>query len=165
MGELSKRGRAWLLGLGAITSLGLVAGCSPATHSTSAAHPKATPTSKVTSAQGVQTEALPLPGFTSLVQAGNRTGSAQLALLSHVAPGTMGVQIQCTGTGAVHVEVTTIIAFDVNCGNAASFNEIHLGTSRANVVVSVTSNTSAHWALSLGWKAGGSKPSSSDGLS
>jgi hypothetical protein len=158
MGALSRTSKAGFLGLAATAAAaGLLSGCTSVAHGAAGAPPRTSSASTVT-APVVTTQAQLLPGFTPLVRASDRTGSAQLSELGHVAPGTVAVMVQCTGSGSLSVAITTIISFGVDCGGLPSYNEIHLGSSRSNVNVSVASDSSAHWALSLGWAAGGSTP-------
>ncbi|SEM40111.1 hypothetical protein [Streptacidiphilus jiangxiensis] len=102
---------------------------------------------------------LDLPGKV-LLQVAGRTGSAQPAVVPRVEPGTLSVEVECTGPGKITVRLGAVMWFDVDCapGTPGTHNEIVLDNALTDVAVSVHGAAADTWALALGWSDVRQKP-------
>lgn len=89
-----------------------------------------------------------------LLQAADRTGSAQLGVVPRIRPGSLTLAVACSGPGTITVDLSGIASYSgVDCGgdSPGQYDVMDMSTAYTQVRVSVRGASSAHWAVTLAW--------------
>jgi hypothetical protein len=84
-----------------------------------------------------------------------------MTVIPSIKTGTLAVATECIGEGKTTIGIGGLATYTIPCAttSTATYNEIGLGSSSHDVLVTVTAGAGIHWGLSVGWRPGVEHPS------
>jgi hypothetical protein len=141
-----------------------VAGCAPTGAApTAAGQPGAPGISSPSTAPSADpvTYVPSMGGFSKIfTEAANKTGSEQLADITSVPAGTLGIFIECRGPNNMQLNLGKLGTFALSCGSKTipNYDEIGLGSTKTDIPVAISAAPTDHWSIAVGWHAGSRGP-------